>query len=142
MSLLGRARQALEDRRESEDGYAQLHRDRNRAEVVQGVAFRLECEPGDIEGLEAVAGGGESFLWRFKVEGVTFLAGTAWVRHPGPPGRLLFLALLRSPIRGRYSWPPDVGHFDAIEIPGAEPIRSLADLGEALAVGKGRSVEL
>lgn len=132
MSLLGRARQALEDRQSSEDGYAQSHRERNRDEVVRWVASTLQCKPGEIEGLEAVAGGRESFLWRFQVDGLTFLAGTAWCKHPGPPRRNLFLALLRSPIRGRYSWPPDVDHADNLEVPGTVRIRCLADLAEAV----------
>lgn len=132
MSLLARSRQALERRRESEGGYAQMHRERNRQDVIRRVAFTLECEPGELEGLEAVAGDSESFLWRFRVDGYTFLAGTAWLMHPGPPGRRLFLGLLRSPIRGRYGWPPEVDHEDHLEIPGTERIRCLADLAEAV----------
>jgi hypothetical protein len=138
VSLLGRARQALEDRQDLQDGYAQLHRDRNRDDVVRWVCSTLECVPGEIEGLEAVAGRNDSSLWRFKVEGLTFLAGTAWCKHPGPPGRKLFLGLLRSPIRGRYSWPPDVDHDDSVEVPGTVRIRSLADLAEAVDKGRGQ----
>lgn len=110
-----------------------MHRTRNKDEVVRWVASKLECEPQELEGLEAVAGERESFLWRFKVDGLTFLAGTEWCKHPGPPGPNLFLGLLRSPIRGSYSWPPHVDHADRLEVPGTVRIRNLADLAEAVA---------
>jgi len=132
VSLLSRAHQALGARRASEDGYAQFHRDRDREQVVSWVTSTLECEPGEIEGLEAVAGEGESFLWRFKIEGLTFLAGVVWCEHPGPPGRNLFLGWRSGRDRGRYSWPPDVDHADQIEVPGTVRIRCLADLAEAV----------
>lgn len=132
MSLLERARKALGDRRASEDGYAQMRRARNRDSVVGWVVSTLECDAGEIEGLEAVAGEYESFLWRFEIEGLTFLAGTAWTKHPGPPGPSLFLGLRRSPIRRRYSWPPDVCHADQLKVPGTVRVRSLAELAEAV----------
>ncbi len=132
MSLLRRAREALEHREDSEDGYAQMHRERNRSDVVSRVASFLECEPGEIEGVTAIAGRYDSFLWSFTVDGIRFVAGMFWVQHPGPPGRRFFCGLVRGQIRGKYHWPPDVSHEDHCKLKGVERIGSLADLAEAV----------
>jgi hypothetical protein len=128
--LLARAHEALDQRRASEDGYSQMYRNRNRSDVASRVAFMLECEPEDLGEMVAVAGSDESFLWRFTVEGMKFVAGTVWVKHPGPPGRRLYLGLVRSPIRGKYQWPPDVEHDDRCKLAGTTRISCLADLAE------------
>jgi hypothetical protein len=134
VSLLERARDKRDERNKERNKVDEAWERRNRAETARRAAFLLEGEV-DPESLSKVAGDRESCLWKFDLEGQTFLAGTYWERIPGPAGYALAL-LVKTGHRlpGSYKWPPPAVHGGDWTLSGYTRVRSLADLADALEV--------
>jgi hypothetical protein len=133
MSLLERARSERAQRAASERELDKSWDSRTAVTTARCVGHCLECEI-DPAALTKIAGGNYRSLWRFELEGHSFLAGHYWERIPGPAGDALFLAIKTGRVLPwqRTNWPPPDEHGRDWTVPGYTRIHSLSGLADVL----------